>query len=56
MPARSRDPIAVPTAASHWEESQATRPWSAVWSILFHPHDPNVILGRRENCEIYLQR
>src|SRR6202047_5224988 len=24
-----------------------------VWSILFHPHDPDVILVGCENCEIY---
>jgi len=37
----------------HWEKVEIPDHGLPVWSILFHPHDPNVILVGYENCEIY---
>ncbi len=37
----------------HWEKVDMPDHGLPVWSILFHPHDPNVILVGTENCEIY---
>jgi photosystem II stability/assembly factor-like uncharacterized protein len=38
---------------AHWERVATPDRGLPVWSILFHPHDPNVILVGCENCEIY---
>src|SRR6266446_9257066 len=37
----------------HWEKVEMPDHGLPVWSILFHPHDPDVILVGCENCEIY---
>ena len=37
----------------HWEKVDVPDHGLPVWSILFHPHDPDVILAGYENCEIY---
>jgi photosystem II stability/assembly factor-like uncharacterized protein len=37
----------------HWERIAMADHGLPVWSILFHPHDPDVILVGTENCEIY---
>jgi hypothetical protein len=37
----------------HWEKVDLLDHGLPVWSVLFHPHDPNVILVGYENCEIY---
>lgn len=37
----------------HWEKVVVPDHGLPVWSILFHPHDPDVILTGYENCEIY---
>jgi photosystem II stability/assembly factor-like uncharacterized protein len=37
----------------HWEKVAMPDHGLPVWSILFHPHDPDVILVGCENCEIY---
>ena len=37
----------------HWEKVDLPDHGLPVWSILFHPHDPDVILIGYENCEIY---
>src|SRR5580704_12867856 len=37
----------------HWEKVAMPDHGLAVWSVLFHPHDPDVILIGTENCEIY---
>jgi hypothetical protein len=37
----------------HWEKVGMPDHGLPVWSILFHPHDPDVILVGCENCEIY---
>ena len=37
----------------HWEKVTMPAHGLPVWSILFHPHDPDVILVGTENCEIY---
>ena len=37
----------------HWERVDMPDHGLPVWSILFHPHDPDVILVGCENCEIY---
>ena len=37
----------------HWEKVELPDHGLPVWSILFHPHDPDVILVGCENCEIY---
>jgi photosystem II stability/assembly factor-like uncharacterized protein len=37
----------------HWEKVELPDHGLPVWSILFHPHDPDVILIGCENCEIY---
>jgi photosystem II stability/assembly factor-like uncharacterized protein len=36
-----------------WEKVAIPDHGLPVWSILFHPHDPDVILVGCENCEIY---
>ncbi len=36
----------------HWEKVDLPDHGLPVWSILFHPHDPDVILVGCENCEI----
>jgi hypothetical protein len=38
---------------AHWERVELPGHGLPVWSILFHPHDPDVILVGCENCEIY---
>src|SRR5262249_51145262 len=37
----------------HWEKVTLPDHGLPVWSILFHPHNPDVILVGCENCEIY---
>ena len=37
----------------HWEKVELPDHGLPVWSILFHPHDPDVILVGCDNCEIY---
>jgi photosystem II stability/assembly factor-like uncharacterized protein len=37
----------------HWEKIDMPDHGLPVWSVLFHPHDPDVILVGYENCEIY---
>ncbi|HTV44801.1 MAG TPA: YCF48-related protein [Stellaceae bacterium] len=37
----------------HWEKVDVPDRGLPVWSVLFHPHDPDVILVGYENCEIY---
>ena len=37
----------------HWEKAALPGHGLPAWSILFHPHDPDVILAGCENCEIY---
>jgi photosystem II stability/assembly factor-like uncharacterized protein len=37
----------------HWEKVDLPDHGLPVWSILFHPHDLDVILVGYENCEIY---
>ena len=37
----------------HWQRVDVPDHGLPVWSILFHPHDPNVIFAGYENCEIY---
>ena len=37
----------------HWEKVELPDHGLPVWSILFHPHNPDVILVGCENCEIY---
>src|ERR1700720_2893813 len=37
----------------HWEKVELPDHGLPVWSLLFHPHDPGVILVGCENCEIY---
>jgi photosystem II stability/assembly factor-like uncharacterized protein len=37
----------------HWERVPIADHQLPVWSILFHPHNPDVILIGYENCEIY---
>ena len=37
----------------HWEKVELPDHGLPVWSILFHPHDPDVILVGCENSEIY---
>jgi photosystem II stability/assembly factor-like uncharacterized protein len=37
----------------HWEKVDLADRGLAVWSVLFHPHDPDVMLVGYENCEIY---
>ncbi|HJU16404.1 MAG TPA: YCF48-related protein [Stellaceae bacterium] len=37
----------------HWEKVGVPDHGLPVWSILFHPNDPDVILVGYENCEIY---
>ena len=37
----------------HWEKVAIADHGLPVWSILFHPHDPNVMFIGYENCEIY---
>src|SRR5260221_505976 len=38
---------------AHWEKVEMPDHGLPVWSILFHPHDPDTILVGCENCEIY---
>ena len=37
----------------HWEKVEMPDHGLPVWSILFHPHDPDTILIGCENCEVY---
>ena len=37
----------------HWEKVDVPDHGLPVWSVLFHPHDPDVIFIGYENCEIY---
>ncbi len=37
----------------HWDKVDLPDHGLPVWSVLFHPHDPDVILVGYENCEIY---
>jgi photosystem II stability/assembly factor-like uncharacterized protein len=37
----------------HWEKVELPDHGLPVWSLLFHPHDPDVIFVGYENCEIY---
>ena len=37
----------------HWEKVPIADHGLPVWSILFHPHDPDTIFIGYENCEIY---
>jgi photosystem II stability/assembly factor-like uncharacterized protein len=37
----------------HWEKVALPDHGLPTWSVLFHPHDPGVILVGSENCEIY---
>jgi photosystem II stability/assembly factor-like uncharacterized protein len=37
----------------HWEKVGVPDHGLPVWSVLFHPHDPNVMFIGYENCEIY---
>ena len=37
----------------HWEKVDIADHGLPVWSILFHPHDPDVMFIGYENCEIY---
>ncbi len=37
----------------HWEKVNVPDHGLPVWSVLFHPHDPDTILVGYENCEIY---
>src|SRR4030081_3916167 len=39
--------------SEHWDKVEMPDHGLPVWSILFHPHDPDVILVGCENCEIY---
>jgi photosystem II stability/assembly factor-like uncharacterized protein len=38
---------------AHWEKVPVPDHGLPVWSVLFHPRDPDVILVGYENCEIY---
>jgi photosystem II stability/assembly factor-like uncharacterized protein len=38
---------------AHWEKVNLPDHGLPVWSLLFHPHNPNVIFVGCENCEIY---
>jgi photosystem II stability/assembly factor-like uncharacterized protein len=46
-------PYRSPDRGDHWEKVDLPDHGLPVWSILFHPHDPDVILVGYENCEIY---
>src|SRR5437899_5255746 len=37
----------------HWEKVESPDHGLPVWSVLFHPHDPDVMFVGYENCEIY---
>ena len=37
----------------HWEKVPIPDHGLPVWSVLFHPHDPDVMFVGYENCEIY---
>lgn len=37
----------------HWEKVNVPDHGTAVWSLLFHPHDHNIVYAGYENCEIY---
>jgi photosystem II stability/assembly factor-like uncharacterized protein len=37
----------------HWEKANVPDHGLPVWSLLFHPRDPNVMYAGYENCEIY---
>ena len=37
----------------HWEKVDVPDHGLPVWSILFHPHDPDIMFVGYENCEIY---
>src|SRR3974377_2338364 len=37
----------------NWRTVYPPAPGLPVWSLLFHPHDPDVIFVGCENCEIY---
>jgi photosystem II stability/assembly factor-like uncharacterized protein len=37
----------------HWEKVELPDHGLPVWSVLFHPHNPDTILVGCENCEIY---
>lgn len=37
----------------HWEKVQVPDHGLPVWSLLFHPRDPNVMYAGYESCEIY---
>ena len=37
----------------HWEKVDVPDHRLPVWSILFHPYDPDVMFVGYENCEIY---
>ena len=37
----------------HWEKVDIPDHGLPVWSVLFHPHDPDVMFVGYENCEIY---
>jgi len=37
----------------HWEKVELPDHGLPVWSLLFHPHDPDVMFVGCENCEIY---
>ena len=37
----------------HWEKVELPDHGLPVWSVLFHPHDPDVMFIGYENCEIY---
>jgi len=37
----------------HWERVAMPDHGLPVWSVLFHPHNPDTILVGTENCEIY---
>ncbi len=53
MPGRSPGPYRSADRGEHWEKVDVPDHGLPVWSILFHPHDPDVILVGYENCEIY---
>ena len=37
----------------HWEKVNVPDHGKPVWSLMFHPRDPNVIFAGYEDCEIY---
>ncbi len=53
MPGTQSGPYRSADRGEHWEKVGVPDHGLPVWSVLFHPHDPDVILVGYENCEIY---